>query len=69
VNLQNIDEVFGRVFEWQPGDEIEVKLDRKGEEIIIKTTLTQSYTKGETLHAKENATNKQISLRKAWLKG
>ena len=69
VNLQNIDEVFGEVFEWQPGDEIEVKLDRKGEEIIIKTTLTQSYTKGETLHAKENATNKQISLRKAWLKG
>ena len=69
VNLQNVDEVFGQVFEWQPGDEIEVKLDRRGEEIIIKTTLTQSYTTGETLHAKDNATNKQITLRKAWLKG
>lgn len=69
VNIQNVDEVFGQVFEWQPGDEIEVKLDRQGEEIIIKTTLTQSYTKGEALHAKENATTKQITLRKAWLKG
>ena len=69
VNLQNIDEVFGKVFEWQPGDEIEVKLNRQGEEVIIKTTLTQSYIKGEKLQPKGNATGKQIKLRKAWLKG
>jgi len=69
VSLQNIDEVFGKVFEWQPGDEIEVKLNRRGEEIIIKTTLTQSYIKGEKLQPKGNATDKQIKLRKAWLKG
>ena len=69
VNLQNIDEVFGKVFEWQPGDEIEVKLNRQGEEVIIKTTLTQSYIKGEKLQPKGNSTGKQIKLRKAWLKG
>ena len=69
VNLQNIDEVFGKVFEWQPGDEIEVKLNRQGEEVIIKTTLTQSYIKGEKLQPKGNATVKQIKLRKAWIKG
>ena len=69
VTLENINEVFGQVFEWQPGDEVEVKLLRNGEEVIIKTTLTQSYTKGEKLTPNRNATSKQLTLRKAWLKG
>jgi len=69
VTLENINEVFGQVFEWQPGEEIEVKLQRNGEEVIIKTTLTQSYTKGEKLTPNLNATSNQVKLRKAWLKG
>jgi len=69
VTLENINEVFGQVFEWLPGDEIEVKLQRNGEEVIIKTTLTQSYTKGEKLTPNLKATSNQVKLREAWLKG
>jgi len=69
VTLENINEVFGQVYEWLPGDEIEVKLQRNGEEVIIKTTLTQSYTKGEKLTPNLKATSNQVKLREAWLKG
>ena len=54
---------------WKPGQDIEVKLDRNGEEIVIKTKTTQSYTTGEGLMPKPDATEEQIKLREAWLKG
>jgi predicted metalloprotease with PDZ domain len=69
VTLQNANQVLGQLFAWHPGKEIEVKLDRNGEEILIKTTLTQAYTLGKKLQAKENATEAQKKLREAWLKG
>ncbi len=69
VTMQNANQIFGQVFSWQPGKEIEVKLDRNSEEVIIKTALTQSYTTGKKLQGKENATDAQKALRKAWLKG
>ena len=69
VTLQNANQVFGQVFGWQPGQEIDVKLDRAGEEVLLKTKLTQSYTKGKKLIAKENASETQTKLRDAWIKG
>ena len=69
VSLENINEILGQMFSWKPGDEIEVKLVRNGEDVIIKTILTQSYTKGSKLKHKQSSTKKQISLRNAWLKG
>ena len=69
VTLQNANQVFQKVFMWKPGQDIEVKLDRNGEDIVIKTTTTQSYTKGKKLAPKTNATEVQIKLREAWLKG
>ncbi len=69
VTLQNANTILGEVFNWAPGQDIEVKLDRAGTEILIKTTTTQAYTKGETLKRKENATKTQNTLREAWLKG
>lgn len=56
----------------QPNDaikEVEVKLDRDGKEVVIKTTLTQSYTTGASLKESPNATQQQKELREAWLKG
>jgi len=58
VTLQNANQVFGVVFSWQPGQEVEIKLDRNGEEIVIKTTLTQSYTIGKK---KCNGSAKEIT--------
>ncbi|AXT19946.1 peptidase M61 [Flavobacteriaceae bacterium AU392] len=69
VTLQNANTVLQEVFGWQVGQEIEVKLDRNGEEIIIKTITTQPYTKGEELKEKNDATSQQVTLRNAWLKG
>jgi len=69
VTLQNANQIFGQVFSWQPGQEAAVVLDRNGEEIVIKTTLTQSYTDGEKLQAKADANEAQKALLNAWLKG
>jgi predicted metalloprotease with PDZ domain len=69
VNLQNANQIFGQVFSWQPGKEVEVKLNRDGNEVVVKTILTQSYTTGKNLQSKSDATPKQIALRNAWLKG
>jgi len=43
VTLQTANAVLGEVFGWTPGKDIEVVLDRDGQEIIIKTTTTQGY--------------------------
>lgn len=67
VTLMNANQVLQDVFMWKPGKEIEVILDRNGEEIVIKTTTTQGYTTGEGLIEKEDATEAQIALRKAWI--
>ncbi|MDO5981168.1 peptidase M61 [Flavivirga spongiicola] len=69
LTLQNANQVLQQVFMWKPGKDIEVKLDRSGEEVVIKTTTTQGYTSGEAIREKADATDAQKALRKAWLKG
>ncbi|MFY7710835.1 peptidase M61 [Tenacibaculum sp. MEBiC07804] len=69
LSPQNANTVFQGVFRWKPGQEVEVKLERDGKEIIIKNTLTQAYTKGKALKTKADATQKQKELLSAWLKG
>ncbi|MDT0606597.1 peptidase M61 [Croceitalea rosinachiae] len=67
INLQNANQVFGEVFTWRPGKEIDVVLLRNGEEINIKTVTEQSYTTANTLVENPDATETQITLRKVWL--
>jgi predicted metalloprotease with PDZ domain len=69
LTLTNANQVLQEVFMWKPGKDIEVVLDRNGEEIVIKTTTTQGYTTGEGLIEKQDATEAQLALRNAWLKG
>lgn len=69
VTKESANQIFTKMFMWQPGTEVEVKLERDGKEVVIKTTLTQSYTKGTSLKDNPSATQKQKELRKAWLKG
>ncbi|ALJ06882.1 peptidase M61 [Pseudalgibacter alginicilyticus] len=69
VAIQNANEVLQDVYMWEPGKEIEVKLFRLGKQIVIKTTTTQPYTSGELLLPKPDATDAQVALRRAWLKG
>jgi len=56
------------IYMWKPGRDVDVRIDRKGKEIIVKTKLTQSYTTGSILAVDPNATPKQNALREAWLR-
>ncbi|MFI1772140.1 M61 family metallopeptidase [Thalassobellus citreus] len=69
LTMQNANQLLQAVFMWKPGMDVEVKLDRAGEEVVIKTRTTQGYTTGKGLMPKADATDAQKALRDAWLKG
>lgn len=69
MTMQNAQTILRQVFQWKAGEAIEVKVDRSGKEVIIKTTLTPAFTTQEALTEDTAATPKQITLRNAWLKG
>lgn len=69
LSRENANSVFGGVFGWTPGTEINVVLERGGEEIRIERTLTPTFTTGKKLSVNPDATNEQKSLLNAWLKG
>ncbi|WP_445733708.1 M61 family metallopeptidase [Mariniflexile sp.] len=69
LTMLNANQVLQEVFMWKPGKDVEVKLDRNGKEVVIKTKTTPTYTMGEGIVEKADATPAQKSLRDAWLKG
>ncbi|WP_109437607.1 peptidase M61 [Aquimarina sp. AU119] len=69
LTLQNANSVLGSTFQWQEGDDVEVKLNRAGEDIVIKTKVTKSFTNGKKLKADTAASKQKSTLRDAWLKG
>lgn len=69
LSMENFRLTIGKMFQWKLGDEIEVKLERNGEPITIKTKLTQAYASSNLLKEDPNATKEQVALRTAWLKG
>ncbi|WP_299252162.1 peptidase M61 [uncultured Aquimarina sp.] len=69
LTLINANSVLQGTLQWKEGDDVEVKLDRGGEEVVIKTKLTKSFTKGIVLSDIETPSKDQLALRKAWLKG
>lgn len=69
LTLQNANNLITGMFSWQEGQDIEMKLDREGTPVVIKTKLTKAYATSEGLIEDENATDAQKALRNAWLKG
>ncbi len=69
LTLRNANDILRDTFLWEEGDDLEVKLNRAGEEVVIKTKLTKSYTKGKKLTLLDNPTAEQSKLKDAWLKG
>ncbi len=69
VTMATAQQVLGKMFQWQEGQDIEVELLRDGVLIPIKTKTTQPYSDMEYLVEDENATETQKVLRNAWLKG
>jgi len=69
LTLTNAQQVVGGMFGWQEGQEITMDLERNGEPVMIKTTLTKATAISQGLIEDENATEAQNALRAAWLKG
>ncbi len=69
LTIQNANAVIGAALQWQVGDDVEMKLNRAGEEVVIKTKLTQSFTNGKKLAVDEKATEDATNLRGTWIKG
>ncbi len=69
LTLANAQQVLGAMFQWQPGQEVELKLVRNGEPVTFKATLTQAYAMSQSVVEDENASKSQIETRNAWLKG
>ncbi|MBW2937325.1 peptidase M61 [Aureisphaera sp. CAU 1614] len=69
LTFENAQQMFTDMYMWSPGTKINVVLDRNGEEIIIDKELTQSYTTGQKLQPNPEASEKQVAVRKVWLKG
>jgi predicted metalloprotease with PDZ domain len=66
LTMINAQQVLGQMFAWVPGSEVEITIERDGKEIPIKTTLTQSYATGNGIEKMEDASEKQLDLRKSW---
>ncbi|WP_194768373.1 PDZ domain-containing protein [Tamlana sp. I1] len=69
ITMQNANEVLESIYNWKPGQAIEVVLIRDGKAINIKTKVTKTYTMGLGIIEKPDATDAQKALREAWLKG
>ena len=67
VTMQNAQSILGEIYQWKPDQDVEIKLLRNGEEVIIKTKLVKTYTVASTLKEDPNATDKQVATRKDWL--
>lgn len=69
LSIENAQMLLGQMYAWQPGGDYKLKVVRDGKEMMFEGTLKQSFTKSKELTENENATPKQLELRKAWLKG
>lgn len=68
LTMQNANEVLQSIFMWSEGDDVDVRLIREGKEVVVKTKVTPTFTMGERIIEKEDATSAQKALREAWLK-
>lgn len=67
LTLANAQQVVGAMFGWQEGQEITMELERGGELIQLKATLTKPTAIAKSIVEDENATPAQIAVRNAWL--
>ncbi len=69
LTFQNANQLLQTMYMWNPGEDIDVTLDRSGVEVHIKTKTEQPYTTGRSIQERTDATKIQKALREAWLKG
>ncbi|MCK8480685.1 peptidase M61 [Psychroserpens algicola] len=64
---ENANTMIQHMYNWEPGDDIEVVIERNGKTMDIKTKLTKAFTTVKALTINKNATEAQVKLRNAWL--
>ncbi len=69
ITLENANAIIGTAYSWVPGQKVEVKLERDGEEYTIAKELTPSYTTGMKLGRKQGASEEELKILEAWLRG
>ncbi len=68
-NIQNVYDLIMASQSWNEGDNITMTLSRDGEEIKLEGKIITPKDKNKTFVEVPNASQDQIALRKAWLKG
>lgn len=69
LTMANAQQVVGGMFSWTEGQEITMDLERNGEPVSIKATLTKATAVDESIVEDANATDAQKTLKSSWLKG
>lgn len=69
VTMGNANTIFGEVYGWEPGRDVQIVLERDGTELVIEKTLTPTYTTGKLLNRNADMTTEQKNLLDSWLKG
>ncbi|OIQ29128.1 MAG: peptidase M61 [Bacteroidetes bacterium MedPE-SWsnd-G2] len=69
LTMESAQMILGQMYGWQPGTEIELTLERKGETVNLKTTLTPAFTLQKGMTNDPDAAKALIDLRNSWLKG
>ena len=69
INLDSIRPIIGQSFGWNPDKEVNIIVSRDGEELELKGKVGMPMVDVKSLVDVENASDKQLKLREAWLKG
>ncbi len=67
LTIQNMRSIFGMLHQLKIGDNVNMTLNRDNKEVEVKLTIGPSRTK-DIFTVDPNPTEKQLMLRKAWLK-
>ena len=69
LTLEKAQQVIGSMVAWQPGQDVELELERDGKPLLIRTTLTKPTLSATGVIEDEKASENAKLLRRAWLKG
>ncbi|MCJ7465819.1 MAG: peptidase M61 [Maribacter sp.] len=69
ITLETMRPIIGASFGWTPETDIKMVVERDGKEIEIAGTVGTPTLNVETIQPIEGASERQIQLRNAWLKG
>ncbi|MET6989084.1 peptidase M61 [Sediminicola arcticus] len=69
ISLETIRPIIGASFGWSPDKEIQMMVEREGQQLILTGTVGTPMVKLETIVPMDDATAEQVALRNVWMKG